>query len=152
MVKIFEPKPGDRAIVKIPFEGKFYTVSVRVMKKEAKMFDSWVGCFVGHVSLPPENIKGMWPPEGIIEFGSSDILSLVPAEKNGITPAITMEISNGYIVSLVRTDGELEKIPIRVKNLDPHEDEIFLVDGAGATKIFEFTPVFPTDNLQIELI
>lgn len=130
-----EIKPGDALLLSMPKTqpGKPVFCSVRVLDRESSSDNTFVGQILESISS--DFSKETYLSGRTMEFNKNSVVSIHPASLNGIDSFITIEISNGYISSIYRTDGKTNSVNVRVIDLDCNSDQIFKVDAVSAPLI-----------------
>lgn len=127
--------PGDVISVKIPglSPGQSPSILVRVLDKPATKKDCLVGIVCDlffFLGASETNIR----PGQETEIGLSDIVRVYQEKVDSIQPQLKVEIRDGCIHAMARTDGKTEPLLVKVVDLDEGgEPVLYAVDAVRTT-------------------
>lgn len=121
--------PGDVVSVELPGRQPGYNpkCSCRVLNRKPKKVGNIVGIVIDlffFVGLAKGNIQ----PNQIIEFHPDAVHKIFPEAFQGYHPAFVIEITNGTISSISRTDGDSAPVLFKVQDNDAKASFIYEVD------------------------
>lgn len=149
--------PGDNVLLQLPKNqpGKNVCCSVRVLNRKCESPDKFIGQVIEIVSMDYSNKD--FVPGKILELPKSKIVSAHSSMLNGEKTFLTIDVSNGCISAIYRTDGEIEPINVRVIDTDYESDQVFRVDAVSApliTKVIneqnDLPNIFSSEELNNE--
>jgi hypothetical protein len=143
--------PGDTLLLKLPSgqPGKEVCCSVRVLKDKPFNENNFIGQILDCAStIYPETIQ--YVPGKIMEIAKNTIISVSSSRLNDIESTITIEILNGCVSSITRSDGEIDEINVRVIDSDSQSDQVFSVGPVSAKLLCK--NIEDEEDLQMFLI
>jgi hypothetical protein len=127
--------PGDNLLLQLPKNqpGRNICCSVRVLNRKCESPDKFVGQIIEVVSMDYSSKDFI--PGKILDLPKSKIISANSSILNGEKTFLTIDVINGCISAIHRTDGEIEPVNVRVIDSDCGSDQVFRVDAVSAPLI-----------------
>jgi hypothetical protein len=144
--------PGDSVIVNTPKSqpGKNLCCSVRVLNKKPSNEKNFVGQIIEMISIDHQTSDYL--PGKIMEFPKDKISSVTLSRLNNIESIVTIEVCDGVISAIWRTDGKTSPVNIRVIDKDCGSDRIFEVSAVSAPLLAKLDSEIEAETGELFLI